>query len=162
VQHALRRTADLAKRPAASLLVVSAAALLTACSVADNMMATVGMPTSETAPAHLQGGARPPGPPQPGGAGSNALIVTGQQRAYLDALKAAGIKPSSDLLALSIGSYVCQARAAKQSDQAVWDFVVPLVRTDVRDAKMSSMAPSTGEVDSTTADYIRIATERLC
>jgi hypothetical protein len=161
VQHAVRRTAGLAKRPAASLLVASAAALLTGCSFADNMMATVGLPASETAPAHLQGGLRPPGPPQPGGA-SNALIVTGQQRAYLDALKAAGVKPSSDLLALSIGSYVCQARAAKQSDQAVWDFVVPLVRNDVRDAKMSSVAPSTGEVDSKTADYIRIATERLC
>jgi hypothetical protein len=135
---------------------------MTGCSVADNMMATVGLPTSETAPAHLQGGPRPPGPPQPGGGESNALIVTAQQRAYLDALKAAGVNPSSDLLALSIGSYVCQARAAKQSDQAVWDFVVPLVRNDVRDAKMSSIAPSTGEVDSKTADYIRIATERLC
>ena len=126
------------------------------------MMATVGLPASETAPAHLQGGVRPPGPQQPGSGNSNALIVTAQQRAYLDALKAAGVKPSSDLLALSIGSYVCQARAAKQSDQAVWDFVVPLVRNDVRDTRMSSVAPSTGEVDSTTADYMRIATERLC
>ena len=52
------------------------------------------------------------------------------------------MKPSSDLLALSIGSYVCQARAAKQSDQAVWDFVVPLVRSDVRNTHLSSMAPS--------------------
>ncbi|HKP39652.1 MAG TPA: DUF732 domain-containing protein [Mycobacterium sp.] len=161
MQHAVRRTVGLAKRPATSLLVASAAALLTGCSVANNVMASVGLPTSETAPAHGQAGAHPPGPPQPGGE-SNALIVTGQQRVYLDALKAAGIKPSSDLLALSIGSYVCQARAAKQSDQAVWDFVVPLVRNDVRDAKMSSSAPSTGEVNSTTADYIRIATERLC
>ena len=125
------------------------------------MMATVGMPASETAPAHGQTGAQSPGPPQPDG-DSNALIVTGQQRAYLDALKAAGVKPSSDLLALSIGSYVCQARAAKQSDQGVWDFVVPLVRSDVRNSHMSSMAPPAGEVNSATADYIRIATERLC
>ena len=96
--------------------------------------------------------------------------MTGQQRAYLDALKAAGVKPSSDLLALSIGSYVCQARAAKQSDQGVWDFVVPLVRSDVRNARMSSMAPTVpgsdsppaAEVNSATADYIRIASERLC
>ena len=43
------------------------------------------------------------------------------------------MKPSSDLLALSIGSYVCQAHAARQSDQAVWDFVLPMVRNDVRD-----------------------------
>ena len=125
------------------------------------MMTTVGMPTSETAPSHGQDGARPPGPPQPGGE-SNALIVTGQQRAYLNALTAAGVKPSSDLLALSIGSYVCQARAAKQSEQSVWDSVVPMVRNDVRDAKMSASPPSTGEVTGTTADYIRIAIEKLC
>ena len=125
------------------------------------MMATVGMPASETAPAHGQSGAQPPGPPQPN-ADLDPLTVTGQQRAYLDALKAAGVKPSSDLLALSIGSYVCQARAAKQSDQGVWDFVVPLVRSDVRNSHMSSMAPPADEVNSATADYIRTATERLC
>ena len=61
-----------------------------------------------------------------------AMTVTTQQRGYLDALAAAGVRPSDDLMALSIGSYVCQARAAKQSDQAVWDFVLPLVRSDVR------------------------------
>ena len=91
--------------------------------------------------------------------------MTGQQRAYLDALAAAGVRPSDDLLALSIGSYVCQARAAKQSDQAVWDFVLPLVRSDVRtqpvDARRTA-TPSAAEVNAATADYIRIATERLC
>jgi hypothetical protein len=125
------------------------------------MMATVGMSASETAPASGQSGAQPPGPPQPNG-DLDPLTVTGQQRAYLDALNAAGVKPSSDLRALSIGSYVCQARAAKQSDQGVWDFVVPLVRNDVRNSHMSSMAPSADEVNSATADYIRIATDRLC
>jgi hypothetical protein len=142
------------------LLVASSAALLTGCSVADDVMATVGLPTSESAPAHGQAGAQPPGP-QPNG-DSNTLIVTGQQHVYLDTLKAAGVKPSSDLLALSIGSYVCQARAAKQSDQEVWDLVVPLVRSDVRNTHMSAMAPATDEVDSATADYIRIATDKLC
>jgi hypothetical protein len=172
MHHAVRRQGGLATFfgcSATSLLVASSAALLTGCSVADDMMATVGMPTSETTPAHGQSGAQPPGLPQPNG-DSNALIVTGQQRAYLDALKAAGVKPSSDLRALSIGSYVCQARAAKQSDQGVWDFVVPLVRSDVRNAHMSSKAPPAAgpdsppaaEVNSATADYIRIATERLC
>jgi hypothetical protein len=124
-------------------------------------MATVGMPTSESAPAHGQEGIRLPGPP-PSGGQSNALAVTKQQQGYLDELKATGVKPSSDLVALRIGSYVCQARAAKQSDQAVWDLVVPLVRNDVREATMSTVTPSTGEVNSTTADYIRIATDRLC
>jgi hypothetical protein len=143
------------------LLIASSAALLSGCSVADDMMATVGPQSSETAPAHGQSDGQPPGPPQPDD-GLDALTVTGQQRAFLDALKAAGVKPSSDLQALSIGSYVCQARAAKQSDQGVWDFVVPLVRNDVRNSHMSSMAPSADEVNSATADYIRIATERLC
>jgi hypothetical protein len=132
-------------------LVASAAAALTGCSIADDMMATVGLPTSETASA----------PAQPDSQ-TTAMVVTGQQRSYLDALTAAGVKPSSDLMALRIGSYVCQARAAKQSDQGVWDVVVPLVRGDVRTARMSTMAPSAGEVNSTTADYIRIATDKLC
>jgi len=132
-------------------MVASSAALLTGCSVVDDVRATVGLPVSEAAQA--------PAAPNPD---SNAMVVTGQQRAYLDALNTAGIKPSSDLMALRIGSYVCQARAAKQSDQAVWDVVVPLVRGDVRTAHMSSMAPSSDEVNSVTADYIRIATDKLC
>ena len=161
MQNAVGRSSGLAKWSATSLLAAAAAALLTGCSVANDMMATVGLPTSETKPAHGQAGPQPPGPPQPNG-DSNALIVTGHQRAYIDALKAAGVNPSSDLLALSIGSYVCQARAAKQSDQGVWDFVVPLVRSDVRNTHMSAMAPSTDEVNSATADYIRIASDKLC
>jgi hypothetical protein len=132
-------------------LVASSATLLTGCSVADDLMATVGVSTSETAPA----------PEQPNGE-TDAMVVTSQQRAYLDALNAAGVKPSSELMALRIGSYVCQARAAKQSDQAVWDVVVPLVRGDVRTARLSSAAPSMDEVNSATADYIRIATDKLC
>ena len=114
-------------------------------------MATVGMPTSETASA----------PEQPD-SDTSTMVVTGQQRSYLDALNSAGVKPSSDLMALRIGSYVCQARAAKQSDQAVWDVVVPLVRGDVRTAHLSSAVPSADEVDTATADYIRIATDKLC
>ena len=132
-------------------------------------MAAIGQPTSETTAAHGQASAAAPGPPQPGGQ-SNALVVTSQQRAYLDALIGAGMKPSSDLLALSIGSYVCQARTAKQSDKAVWDLVRPLVRNDVRIRRDNSVVAPVGpadpppatEVDAATSDYIRIATERLC
>ncbi|ULE35625.1 DUF732 domain-containing protein [Mycobacterium sp. IDR2000157661] len=123
-------------------------------------MATIGMPTTESAPAHGTSGAAAPGPPTVGGR-SNALVVTERQRGYLDALTAAGVQPSSDLLALSIGSYVCQARAAKHDEQEVWDSVYPQVRSDVTD-RLSSMAPSPLDVDAVTADYIRIATERLC
>ena len=141
-------------------MVASAAALTSGCTLGDDVMASIGMPVTESAPAHGQPSAQPPGPPPPGQ--SNALVVTARQRSYLDALKASGVKPSSDLIALSIGSYVCQSRAAKQSDQAVWDFVLPLVRSDVRGTRIASMVPSTGEVNAATADYIRIATERLC
>jgi hypothetical protein len=90
------------------------------------------------------------------------LTVTAQQRSYLDALQASGVRPSTDLLALSIGSYVCQARAAKQSEQAVHDYVTPLVRGDVRSRQANAVSPPPSEVDALTADYIRIATERLC
>ena len=126
-------------------------------------MATIGMPTTESRPAHGASSAAPPGPPQ-AGSRSNALVVTDRQRGYLDALAAAGVKPSSDLLALSIGSYVCQARAAKHDDQEVWDSVYPQVRSDMDDRadRMSGMAPSAPDVNAMTSDYIRIATERLC
>lgn len=132
--------------------------MLTACS-GDDVMATIGLPTTESAPAHGTSDAAPPGPPAAGGQ-SNALVVTDRQRAYLDALAAAGVKPSSDLLALSVGSYVCQARAAKHDDQEVWDSVYPLVRRDVTDRLSST--PSAPDVNAMTSDYIRIATERLC
>jgi hypothetical protein len=156
----MARSAPFSGWLATSLLVASAPVLLTGCS-GDAVMATIGLPTAETAPAHGQAGAASPGPTQSGGQ-PNALVVTARQRGYLDALTAAGVKPTSDLSALSIGSYVCQARAAKQNDQAVWDFVLPLVRSDVRVGRLSSMAPTPGAVNSATADYIRIATERLC
>ncbi len=125
-----------------SLLVASSAALLTGCSLSDDMMSGLG-PEVETAPAHGQSSAQLPGPAQPGPQ-SNALVVTPRQRAYLDALRAAGVTPSSDLTALSIGSYVCQARAARQTDQAVWDFVAPLVRNDVSDTARRRRRQSNG------------------
>ena len=123
----------------------------------DGVITGMGMTTSQSASigSGLQSLGQPPGD-------EPALVVNPHQRAYLDALTAAGVRPSGELVALSIGSYVCQARASKQTDQAVWDFVVPLVRADVREAHVSSTAPPTGEVDSVTADYIRIATEQLC
>lgn len=143
-----------------ALLVASAAAVaLTGCS-GDDVMATIGLPTTEKSPAHGTSSAAPPGPPAAGGQ-SNALVLTDRQRGYLDALSAEGVKPSSDLLALSIGSYVCQARAAKHDAQELWDSVYPLVRSDVTD-RLSTKGPSAPDVDAVTSDYIRIATERLC
>ena len=141
--------------------VACATLLVGGCGMSNGVIATMGMPTSETAPA----GTDAPAVDQPPGdldGASAAVHATPKQRAYLDALTKASVQPSSELLALSIGSYICQARAANQSDQAVWDFVLPMVRGDVRDAHLSSQAPPVGQVNSATADYIRIATERLC
>jgi hypothetical protein len=118
---------------------------------------------SEVEPAHGRPTAALPGPGTAEST-SNALVVSPRQQDYLDALHTAGVTPSSDLSALSIGSYVCQARAARQTDQAVWAFVAPLVRNDVSgtDDSESADTPSAVDVDTATADYIRIATERLC
>jgi hypothetical protein len=144
------------------MVVAMAAVSVSACGVGDNVITSIGMATSETAgPA---GDVATIDPSSSGHAGGppRAMDVTPRQRAYLDALRAAGVSPSSELLALSIGSYVCQAHAASQSDQAVWDFVLPMVRDDVRDSQPSSEALPAGQVSSVTADYIRIATDRLC
>uniref|UniRef100_V5X6Y1 Uncharacterized protein n=1 Tax=Mycolicibacterium neoaurum VKM Ac-1815D TaxID=700508 RepID=V5X6Y1_MYCNE len=133
-------------------------ALSCGCTAGDTTLASVGMPAEESSMARTDGmmGATRSGGP------SEHLTVTPRQQSYLDALVDSGVHPSDDLMALSIGAYVCQARAAKQSEQAVWDFVLPLVRNDLHDAHSSSMTPEVGDVDAATADYIRIATERLC
>lgn len=147
-----------------SLLVMSAAAWLTGCSPSDESVVGSG-PRAETVPAHDQSGAGRPGPAA-SGAQSNVLVVSPRQRAYLDALDAAGVTASSELTALSIGSYVCHAHAAGQTDEAVRDFVAPLVRKDLADPAnhdgFKATAPSAGQLGSATAAYIRIATERLC
>ena len=90
------------------------------------------------------------------------MELTDAQRGYLKALSGAGVHPSSELRALSIGSYVCQARAAGQGDQAVWDYVAPMVRSDVADAHVSSQSPPDVQADTAVAAYMRIATEFLC
>jgi hypothetical protein len=146
-----------------SALVALPAAWLTGCSLGGDMIAGMDTEVETAPPPHGQSAAQLPGPGIPK-ATSNALVVTPHQQSYLDALHAAGVTPSSDLSALSIGSSVCQALAARQTDEAVWDFVVPLVRNDVRgtDGDDGAPTPSTGDLHSVTADYIRIATDRLC
>ncbi|MCP9275815.1 DUF732 domain-containing protein [Mycolicibacterium arenosum] len=140
------------------LSLVACAALLTSgCGMDDGVITGMGITTSQSASigSGLQSLGQPPGD-------EPALVVNPHQRAYLDALTAAGVRPSGELVALSIGSYVCQARAANQTDQAVWDFVLPMVRGDVRDSHSTVAPPPAGEVNSVTADYIRIATDKLC
>ena len=161
MQHTVRRRPRVTTSVAvASSLAAPLAAVLTGCTSGDNMLPTMSVPPPSTmqSRADAQGAA----PPPDASSHPNKLTVTAQQRAYLDSLKAAGVRPSSDLLALSIGSYVCQAQAAKLPEAAVRDYVTPLVRNDVRDSRLNAVAPPPSEVDAVTADYIRIATERLC
>lgn len=138
-----------------------AALVVSGCGMGDDVMATIGMPPSETAApgTSAQTFGQPP-MVEPGE--DQDMVVTPVQREFLDDLSEVGVEPSSELSALSIGSYVCQARAAHQSDQAVWDFVLPMVRGDVRDSYAQSVTPPAGQVNSATADYIRIATHTLC
>ena len=150
-----------------ALSLLALAAAVSGCSASDGLLSSVELPADDatTLVSGIQGPEAAQPVPPTGGSGSqtvNKLMVTGQQRTYLDALAAAGVHPSSELLALSIGSYVCQAHAAGQSPQAVWNYVHPLVSTDVRDAHMSSMPPAAADIDAATGNYIRIATERLC
>ncbi len=145
---------------------LAASSLLAGCGTPDEMVAGPAADI-EPSPSHGQDGVQLPGQPPEGGT-SNALVVTPRERAYLDALRTAGVAPSSDLAALSIGSYVCQARAARQTDQAVWDYVAPLVRNDASEPASEGVMSSGGALPSATrlhaetADYIRIATDQLC
>lgn len=167
----MRQTVGRALRCSAAVTAaLGAAAVVSGCAATDRLMTSVELPaTDASAPPSDSGdpaGMQLPPPPGADGSAPSKLVVTGQQRDYLDALVAGGVHPSSDLMALSIGSYVCQARAARQSDQAVWDFVHPLVTNDVRSARGSaaviSGAPARADVDAATRTYIRIATQRLC
>lgn len=145
---------------------LAASSWLAGCGTPDEMVAGPAAEI-EPSPAHGQSGAQLPGQ-RPEGETSNALVVTPRERSYLDALRSAGVAPSSELAALSIGSYVCQARAAKQTDQAVWDFVAPLVRNDAKEPASEGVMnsggapPSAARLHDETADYIRIATDQLC
>lgn len=148
------------------VLLIAAAVPLVSCGLRDDVMGREAISSADTPADDVS---TPPDDragdlPEPPGVGgpSQALRVTNQQRGYLNALSAAGVPSSSELRSLSIGSSVCQARAAKQSDQAVWDFILPLVRSDVRATRPATERTTAADVDSATADYIRIATERLC
>lgn len=145
---------------ASSLLALATPLAATGCTSADDMLPTMTVPPPGSAQSRAQahGGAQSPEE----GADPDTISLTRAQRDYLDALRGAGVRPSSDLLALSIGSYVCQAHAAKQSDQAVRDYVTPMVRNDIRVTEWNAAALPESRIDAVTDDYIRVATERLC
>lgn len=154
-----------------------AAWLLSACGDSGgDLISTVALPSQQTA--EFVGGAVDV-PLATDTRMSATPELTPAQRDYLGALAAAGIQPANELRALGIGAYVCQARAAGQSEQAVWDSVAPMVRSDVVVPSASASripaaavspgtapaaaqaAPATG-TDSIVSNVISIATGRLC
>ena len=141
----------------ATVVAVTAASLLTACDAGSDMMAPLALPTSQAGDARPQAASA-----QPREGRSGLLSITSRQQTFLDELQAVGITPSSELAALSIGSYICQGLAAKQDDQAVRAYVLPLVRNDVRAAHPGEAGPTPGEIDTAVSDYIRTATAHLC
>lgn len=146
---------------AAAATVALTAGVLVGCSATDSLMSSVTLSPAESS---VTAAPASSGPEQPGISlpKTGSMTVTARQREYLDALDEGGVRPSSDLLALQIGSYVCQAHAARQADQAVWDFVYPMVSADVDKTDERSVKPDATDVDAATRNYIRIATERLC
>ena len=160
-----------------------AAWLLAGCGSGSDLISTVALPSQQTT-------GYDDGTDMPMAADAGRLSgtpeLTPAQRDYLGALAAAGIHPSSELRALSIGAYVCQARAAGQSDQTVWISVAPMVCSDVIDASPAQSGPtatataaaaaaaesavpqtstaSAAAMDdnSVVSNVIRIATGRLC
>ena len=147
---------------ASLLLLVAGVAVLLAGCAADGDVTTTAAPPPEAATQPTPG--KPdPAVAEPGGPQSSNLVVTDRERGYLNALAAAGVHASSEVVALSIGSSVCQAKAAGQNDQAVWDFVFPLVRGDLHDLHPEATETAmSAQVHDATAAYIRTATTDLC
>lgn len=137
--------------------------LLAGCSSSGgDLISTVALPSQQSVAAAESDGFDV-APPHDGGRMAGMPNLTENQRGYLDDLLAAGVRPANDLRALSIGAYVCQARAAGQSDQAVWDSVAPMVRSDMSNTHgLEAPEVSYHDVDATIGRYIGIATQRLC
>ena len=149
--------------PARRVLVVGfmapAAWLLAVCGSGGDLISTVALPSHQTT--GYAEGDLPVSPES--GRQSGKPELTPAQADYLGALATAGIHSSNDLRALSIGAYVCQARAAGQSDQTVWDSVAPMVRSDVIEASTGSpQTPAPTNVDALVGNVIHIATQKLC
>lgn len=137
-----------------------AAWLLTGCGSGGDLISSVALPSQQNT-GYAEGVDVAASPAEDRHSGT--LAVTPAQREYLDALASAGVRTSNELRALSIGSYVCQARAAGQSDQSVWASVAPMVRSDVAAARAASpQAPVVLDEDSAVGFYIQTATQRLC
>ncbi|MFI7664245.1 DUF732 domain-containing protein [Nocardia sp. NPDC049526] len=82
--------------------------------------------------------------------------LTDKDKKFLDALKAAGITPSSPDIALSIGTYVCQGVAANASDQDLMTFATAMAGSD------PSFDPAKMPVEQAGKIYIDTAKSTYC
>ncbi|WP_040685830.1 DUF732 domain-containing protein [Nocardia vinacea] len=111
-------------------------------------------PAPET-PADTATPERPqPVPTNPSPADTSKL--TDKDKKFLDALKAAGITPSSPDIALSIGTYVCQGVAANASDQDLMTFATAMAGSD------PSFDPAKMPVEQAGKIYIDTAKATYC
>ena len=137
-----------------------AAWVLAGCGSGGDLISNVALPSQQTT-GYAEGADLPLSPEAD--RQSVKPDLTPAQRDYLGALAEAGIHSSNDLRALSIGAYVCQARAAGQSDQTVWDSVAPMVRSDVIGVSAGSpQSPEVTNIDTIVGNFIHIATQKLC
>lgn len=111
-------------------------------------------PAPET-PADTATPERPqPVPTNPSPADTSKL--TDKDKKFLDALKAAGITPSTPDIALSIGTYVCQGVAANASEQDLMTFATAMAGSD------PSFDPAKMPVEQAGKIYIDTAKATYC
>ncbi len=144
--------------PTLSHSTTAAAPTSASSSAASTSAAATGQP-SQQAPETSADTATPERPqPLP----TNAITpedtskLTDKDKKFLDALKAAGVTPSTPDIALSIGSYVCQGVAAKASDEDLMTFVSAMAGSD------PSFDPAKMPVEKAGKIYIDTAKSTYC
>ncbi|MEV4129507.1 DUF732 domain-containing protein [Nocardia sp. NPDC049707] len=126
---------------------------------ASTSAAETGQPSQQAAPETPADTATPERPqPLPTNAISpeDTSKLTDKDKKFLDALKAAGVTPSTSDIALSIGTYVCQGAAANASDQDLMTFVSAMAGSD------PSFDPAKMPVEKAGKIYIDTAKATYC
>ncbi|WP_433626569.1 DUF732 domain-containing protein [Nocardia sp. CA-120079] len=134
----------------------TAAATTSASSPASTSAGATGQPSqAPETPADTATPERPQPVPTNAAPGDTSKL-TDKDKKFLDALKAAGITPSSPDIALSIGTYVCQGVAANASDQDLMTFATAMAGSD------PSFDPAKMPVEQAGKIYIDTAKSTYC
>src|SRR5574340_992557 len=125
-----------------------------------NAVASQGAPAPVTSP-----GAAATAPPEqpspvPGFPGPTKVPVEARDRAFLDALKAAGITPAADgSMAISTANYICAARAAGSKPDEISTFVTASVGSE---AVAAGVQLTEEQAQHNAQAYIQAATAHYC